>query len=253
VSRVGRILRRPWYKMWRAVERIFYQGREYTLQVPFGQRVYTPWFGQGGESTFAQAMTRVRASGPVGVSVDRCHLLYQLSQWSLRVAGAFAECGVFTGGTAHLLAIVLSGEESGDRRPLHLFDTFTGMPELARPARDYHGPGDFSGTSVEAVEARLDYPSCQFHPGVMPGTFSDVSDVESYAFVHIDVDIYDSAMECCRWFWPRMTKGGIMVFDDYGFYPYRRAARAAVDTYFSQQPIQPVILPTGQAFVVNLH
>jgi O-methyltransferase len=249
-SRFGRGLRRPWYVFWRNVERIFYEGHDYTVHVPFGQRVYTPWFAPNG-SPFAEAMARVRAGGPVAVSVDRCHLLYQLARSSLRVPGAFAECGVFSGGTAHLLALVLAGEKA-EGRPLHLFDTFSGMPELAEPSRDYHRPGDFSGTSVEAVRARLAYPTSRFHPGVMPDTFSEVAGVEPYAFVHVDVDIYDSALECCRWFWPRMAKGGVMVFDDYGFYPYRRAARAAVDAYFQDQPLQPVVLPTGQAFAINL-
>lgn len=197
-------------------------------------------------------MERVRAGGPVGVSVDRCHLLYQLSQWSLRTAGSFAECGVFVGSTAHLLVLVLEAEQGSERRELHLFDTFAGMPDVADPTRDYHRPGDFSGASAQAVQERLAYPNSRLHPGVMPDTFAEVAAVEPYAFVHVDVDIYDSAIECCRWFWPRMAKGGIMLFDDYGFYPYRHAARAAIDTYFRDQPIQPVVLSTGQAFIVKL-
>jgi hypothetical protein len=43
-----------------------------------------------------------------------------------------------------------------------------------------------------------------------------------------------------------------MVFDDYGFYPYRHAARAAVDEFFANHSEKPITLPTGQAFVTKL-
>ncbi len=39
----------------------------------------------------------------------------------------------------------------------------------------------------------------------------------------------------------------VMVFDDYGFYPYRHSARVPVDEYFVRIPERPWPLPTGQA------
>ncbi|MGH9076844.1 MAG: TylF/MycF/NovP-related O-methyltransferase [Acidimicrobiales bacterium] len=164
--------------------------------------------------------------------------------------GAIAECGVFTGGTAQLLALTV--QDADERRDLHLFDTFSGMPETADPARDYHQPGDFSETSVGAVRTRLSgLGDCHMHVGLIPATFAEVAMIDRYAFVHVDVDIYDSTLECCRWFWPRLVPGGTIVFDDYGFYPYRHAARAAVDEYFAVERRQPIVLPTGQAFVTK--
>ena len=43
-----------------------------------------------------------------------------------------------------------------------------------------------------------------------------------------------------------------MLFDDYGFRPYRHAERAAVDEFFANVPEQPIVLPTGQALVLKL-
>jgi len=34
---------------------------------------------------------------------------------------------------------------------------------------------------------------------------------------HIDVDTYDSAKDIVEWVWPRLSVGGAVVFDDYGF------------------------------------
>lgn len=197
-------------------------------------------------------MARVRASGPVTVSPDRCYLIHQLSRRARSIPGDWAECGVYKGGTAQLLAAVMStGAPNG--KSLHLFDSFEGMPSGSTPARDYHSPGDFSDTSQVLVRSRLaPYPFCTVHVGFMPGTFEELDTDSLFSFVHIDVDIYPSAMDCCVWFWPRLARGGVLVFDDYGFYPYRHGLRSAVDDFFSDKDDKPIALPTGQAFVIKL-
>lgn len=201
----GRVLRQPWYLFWRLIERYLYQGREYTVQVPFGHRLLTPWFSADETSDFVKTLKRVRAAGPLVVSADRCYILYQFCHRSLALEGDIAECGVFTGGTAHLLSLVLSTHP----HPLHLFDTFSGMPDTSVPARDYHSPGDFADTSLNQVKQRLaSFPFVNFHPGLIPNTFSEVVHISTYSFVHVDVDIYPSVFDCCKWFWPRLTRGG---------------------------------------------
>ncbi len=249
ISAAGRWLRTPWYALWRWVERLFFSGREYSVQIPQGQRIYTPWFHEEAGTPFAEAMKELGPRKDLVVSPDRCYMLFEMAARSTRLPGDFAECGVFTGGTARLLAGVLAKHPKPDRR-LHLFDTFAGMPEGTDASRDYHSPGDFSDTSEGGVRQRLkDFGDlCSFHVGTMPETFQEVPE-ETYSFVHVDVDIYPSALECCRWFWPRLVPGGVMVFDDYGFYPYRLAARAAVDEFFADQAESPLALPTGQAIV----
>jgi O-methyltransferase len=86
----------------------------------------------------------------------------------------------------------------------------------------------------------------------MPGTFAEVAGVDRYSFVHVDTDIYQSVLDCCTWFYPRLATGGALVFDDYGFLPYRLAARKAVDEFFAELPERPIVLPTGQAVVLKL-
>lgn len=251
LSPLSKALRKPYYWFWRVVEHLFYAGRTYTLSVPFGQRVLAPWFGQV-DAGFDRALRAAREAGPVAVSPDRCYILYALARNALALDGDFAECGVYTGGTANLLAHLLAEQDLHLKR-LHLFDTFAGMPDISVPTRDYHNPGDFADTSLSFVRKRLGAYGklCQFHVGTMPQTFVEVQDVQSYAFVHIDVDIYPSALECCQWFYPRMAFGGVIVFDDYGFFPYRNAIKAAVDEFCSAIGVFPIVLPTGQSIIVK--
>lgn len=245
--------KRSWYTLWRWIEILLYREREYTVAVPSGHLQYTPWYGRQ-DSEFEQVIRLVRESGPVTVSLDRCYMLYQFCRYALSIPGAVAECGTYTGGTAHFLAMTIKRHTANDRVPvgLHLFDTFTGMPEAADLKRDHFSPGDFSGTSLAYVQDRLgDFDFVRFHPGLIPGTFSEVAAVSPFSFVHVDVVIYPAVLECCRWFWPRLSPGGVIVFDDYGFRAYRHATRVAVDDYFSDRRYKPIVLPTGQAVAVK--
>ena len=132
---------------------------------------------------------------------------------------------------------------------VHLFDTFTGMPPVDS-ARDLHRESDFGDVTADAVRAYLsDCPNVRVHQGFFPSTAGPI-EPERFCFVHADVDIHRSVLDCCRFFYPRLVPGGVLVFDDYG----RNScpgAREAVDDFFAETLEWPVYVPTGQAFVVK--
>lgn len=41
---------------------------------------------------------------------------------------------------------------------------------------------------------------------------------ERIALLHIDVDVYESALGVLTWALPRLVMGAVVVFDDYGFH-----------------------------------
>lgn len=158
-----------------------------------------------------------------------------------RSQGQLAECGVYKGGTAKILA------ERVSDRPIHLFDTFAGMPETD-PVRDWHKAGDFADTSVESVRQYLsDHQNVTCVPGFVPDTLDVVQDCR-FAFVHIDLDIYPAIKSACEFFYSRMASGGIILFDDYG-YPSCPGARLAIDEFFADKPEVVMIYPTGQCSI----
>ncbi len=213
----------------------------------FYQPVFSPWLGYG---AFTAVFDEVRPF--TLVSADRCHVLYSLAIQAAGLTGQWYECGVYRGGTAMLLAHVLRTHQweawDADTR-LHLFDTFEGMPETD-PREDRHSKGDFADSSADLVRRRLDAINpglVDIHKGLIPETFAGL-EAHRIAFAHIDVDIYRSVVDCCAFVYPRMTPGGFMVFDDYGF-PTCPGARKAVDAFFADKPENPLVLPTGQAVV----
>lgn len=173
------------------------------------------------------------------------YVLYRLARHVRRLPGDVAEVGVYKGGTARMLAKVFAST----RKTVHLFDTFTGLPPTD-PTRDLHQAGDFNDVSAEEVGAYLrDCPDVRLYQGFFPATAGPIED-RTFCFVHADVDIYPSVLDCCRFFYPRLVTGGVIIFDDYG----REScpgAKAAVDEFFADTPEQPVYVPTAQAFVVK--
>jgi O-methyltransferase len=121
------------------------------------------------------------------------------------------------------------------------------MPETDS-LRDLHRKGDFDDTSAEAVRAYVGADNfCILRPGFIPETFQGLESA-TIALAHIDLDIYKSILDCLNFVWPRLTVGGFLIFDDYGF-PSCPGARAAVDEFFSASSCVPLCLPTGQAVV----
>ncbi len=175
----------------------------------------------------------------------RCFMLYQYARQVARIEGDVAEVGVYKGGTAKLLAKAFSGAG----KTLHLFDTFGGMPP-SDPTMDVFKEDDLTDTSLDRVRAFLqDCPQVQYHQGIFPATTAPVEQAK-FCLVHVDVDIYKSVVDCCAFFYPRLVRGGVLLFDDYGFLSCP-GGKKAVDDFFAGKPEYPCYLPTGQCVVVR--
>jgi O-methyltransferase len=207
------------------------------------QPLYSPWEGDHGFDEFYVAVEPHTL-----VTRDRCWVLWKTLQQALNLDGDAVECGVFRGGTALLEATTIAGAPDGRR--LHLFDSFAGMPQTV-DGIDRFAEGDFGDASADAVQRLMgEFPFVHIHPGFIPDTFSG-AELSSIAWAHVDVDIYQTVLDCVEHIYPRLVSGGFMIFDDYGF-PSCPGARRAVDESFSSLPEVPLCLPTGQCLVVKL-
>ena len=205
-----------------------------------GEHVIIPWIT---DEAFKKAY------GPISsrtlLPVTKCYLLYAMARHVLSLPGQAAECGVYKGGTAYMLSSLFSGKKA-----LYLFDTFAGIPP-GDPEKDnrYIVGGEFADTSLYEVTKLLSgFEGVQFRPGEIPKTFSGI-EYEQFSFVHIDLDIYRPILEAVDFFFPRMARGGLIVFDDYGAEECR-GAYIAVEEFCSKIGRPPIVLPTGQALIV---
>jgi O-methyltransferase len=176
----------------------------------------------------------------------RCFMIFQLACQASKIAGDIAEVGVYKGGTAKLLGKIFESSS----KTIHLFDTFSGMPSTD-PKKDLVKEGDFGDTSLESVKQYLgDFENILLYQGLFPETAKSIEN-KSFCLVHVDVDIYRSVMDCCDFFYQRLVRGGIIIFDDYGYITCP-GAKKAIDEFFLRKPEYPCYLPTGQCLAIKI-
>lgn len=150
------------------------------------------------------------------ISDDRLYRIAQLVRDVENVEGDMAEAGVFRGGSAKVITTI------NPNKTLHLFDTFAGIPEDDAIAGG-HRKGDFAA-SYHDVKDALAGDNVILYPGVFPDTA--VGFERKFAFVHLDLDTYQSTFAALEYFWHRLSPGGVIVLDDYGWVHCPGVARA---------------------------
>lgn len=128
------------------------------------------------------------------------------------IEGAVGECGVYRGEFAKEINRLFPD------RTCYLFDTFEGFDE-----RDYkyeQAPSEtrdvyhLSMTSVNIVMDKMPYKEkIVVRKGYFPETIGDLED--KFVFVNLDMDLYQPTLEGLRYFYPRMSAGGIILVHDY--------------------------------------
>ncbi len=193
------------------------------------------------DTVFIRQFEEIRNKTVVGE--ERCFMLYQWAHEAAHLPGDIAELGVYRGGTARLLA------QTCPQKTLLLYDTFEGMPDTT-PDIDKHNPGDFADTSLEDVSAFLaDQRNVMFRPGLFPE--SAILDKErTFCLAYVDVDIYESVRAALAFFYPRMTAGGIMVFDDYRS-PNCPGVEKAINEFLVDKNKSAIITTRSQCLLIT--
>lgn len=175
---------------------------------------------------------------------DEMANVFQFAAAAIKLPGDFAEVGVFRGGSAKLIC------EAKGEKSLHLFDTFEGLPPTGDGDDDWSFENSQYAESLEAVQRYLQqegYSNVSFYKGLFPETAKAV-ETHTFAFVHLDVDLLSSTLDCLKFFYPRMEKGGLILSHDFST---TFGVRKAFYDYFADKPEPVFELGTSQCFVVK--
>jgi O-methyltransferase len=201
-----------------------------------------------GRPKLATVVRRARKAGlETLIDYQRLATLWAAARLCRDVPGDAIECGVYRGGSAALIAEGLQGTA----KTLHLCDSFQGLPAPTEQD-NFHKAHDFADASPDAIRTGLEALGlvATIHVGWFATTLPRLAE-RRFALAHVDADLYESVRECLLFCHPRMSAGGVMVFDDYAS-PTCEGARAAVDEFFSAQPEKPEVLSWPQAGVWRL-
>lgn len=179
---------------------------------------YAPWQA---DEAFRRVYDEI--SHATQVDISRCYELWTLIPQTAQLPGAILEVGVWRGGTGALLAAraeTTTSPGAAGQATVYLADTFQGVVK-AGPKDDYYRGGehaDASAAQVAELLTGLQIRNARILEGVFPEETAAQIAEEAIRFCHIDVDVYQSARDTLEWVWPRMAVGGVVVYDDYGFY-----------------------------------
>jgi len=169
------------------------------------------------------------------------------------IPGAFAECGVYAGGSIMVMirTLMLCGRTD---REIYLYDTFEGMPPpderdvfytgvsaqkpWASQKRGDEGHSNWVYAPLEDVKKRvaaLGYPTERIHfiKGLVEDTLPRHAP-ENLALLRLDTDFYSSTKHEFVHLYPRLSNGGILVIDDYGAF---RGVQLATDEYIAENKL----------------
>jgi O-methyltransferase len=177
---------------------------------------------------FVTAKSRINE---VGIPDIRCYFLQSCLRSLDNVEGAVAECGVRQGKSALFML-----NAQARKRKFFLFDSFEGLSDptegkdTLKSSIEPNTKERIFSVEVEQVRRTFQqYDNVTLMTGWIPNRFPEVANHN---------------------FYPRLSRHGILVCDDYGSAAYP-GARAAMDEFFSDKPEKPVELPQGQAFIVK--
>ncbi len=204
-----------------------------------------------------------------GVACSPKETVYNTYNLSLRciqnnIPGDFVECGVAAG--AQIAAMGYACQKLDSNRKILLFDSFEGIP-LAGP-NDTQQPGvgylghntnvkhiedllvssrtvypnhDVSDHSVEKVKNNMKRFGIQEHRLVYyKGWFQHVLPIVApmmgnISLLRLDGDLYESTKVCLEYLYPKVSKGGYIIIDDYNL----EGCKKAVDEYLKAHNIFP--------------
>lgn len=163
-----------------------------------------------------------------------------------RIPGDIVECGVWRGGACLLASYILHSVEPHTERLIWLYDTFRGMVKpgvndriassgQALAEREAEGWWAAGIDEVRSLmkESPLDEGAFNFVEGEVAETL-ELSVPQRIAILRLDTDWYESTLKELEVLYPKLSKGGVLIVDDYGHFT---GAKKAVDEYFEKQPV----------------
>ena len=174
----------------------------------------------------------------------RLYILLYFAKIASKVEGDFVELGCHTGNTAaHVIKTV---DFPGLDKRYYLYDLF----EWNEGDQHTPMPGHKNETMYRDVKARFaDCTFVEIIKGSVPQSLSE-GFPEKIAFAHIDMNHPVPEAGALEKVLPKLSRGGVVIFDDYGWFGYQ-AQKIALDPIIARHELKVLELPTGQALLMK--
>jgi O-methyltransferase len=229
--------------------------RALVASMPGAGDAHGPWFIADNLITFGHTrgfltdprfVAAVTAEQPAPAElafVWRTHTLCWAAESCLSVTGDYVECGSYQG---YSMAVVLRYLAGLPGRQCWLYDLFDPAGSEGEGRRlEAHAPGLFDQVRTRFAAWR----NVVVTRGKVPEVLAEVAP-SSIAFLHIDMNNAQAERGALDMLFDRVGRGGMIVFDDYGWTGYR-AQKLSADEFMRERGLAVLELPTGQGLVVK--
>ncbi|MEC4880707.1 MAG: TylF/MycF/NovP-related O-methyltransferase [Scytonema sp. PMC 1070.18] len=163
------------------------------------------------------------------------------------VPGAIVECGVFKGTSLVKFATFRDLFGNAYSKKIIGFDTFGKFPETnfiqdKVPRENFLKNAGDTSISEEQLLKVLNSKGIDKNVELVGGNiletvpkYVDKHPELKISLLNLDTDIYEPAVVILEYLFPLITKGGILILDDYGVFP---GETQAVDEYFKKQNVE---------------
>jgi hypothetical protein len=155
------------------------------------------------------------------------------------IEGNIIECGSYVCGTAVIIANYL--RSAGVNKKVYALDLFGGGFDLneleaeRRAGLTQAKDSAFTHTSYEYVKKKIEKLGVSYIIIPVKGFFKDtLPHIDSkFCFALIDCDLEKSVFYSAETIWPKLSKNGVMLFDDYDYELYHafKGPKIAVDEF----------------------
>ena len=153
------------------------------------------------------------------MTISRFIALYELYKMCLGVAGHIAEAGVFKGAGTLWFAKLAQIFEPESMTLVHGFDWFEGnQPTAEEPNVHEESYKEDYDRVMKLVRAqKLDHVVHLHKLDLRTelAQFFDENKYMQFKLVFLDAGMYEIVASCITQFWPRLTSGGLMIFDQF--------------------------------------
>lgn len=160
-----------------------------------------------------------------------------------KIPGDLIETGVWRGGVTILMRGILEAHGIRDRR-VWVADSFQGLPrpDIERSPKDSLLAALV--VSEEAVRGNFArYGLLDDQVQFLPGWFRDTlptAPIEHLAVLRLDGDLYESTLDALTYLYPKLSRGGFVIVDDYNLPFCQEAIHDFRSTQGITDPIQDI-------------
>jgi O-methyltransferase len=185
----------------------------------------------------------------------RAYIACFCANYANNIKGDFVECGVGKGIIATTIVNYLDFNKL--KKKFYLIDTYSGIPidnnlknkelKVAKFLNDLHFEGDYYDIIKKNFKS---FPKVKLIKGKIPEILKKIN-INKVSFLHLDMNNSYAEINAAKFFFKKISKGGLILLDDYCNGELFREIKNSWDNYAKLNNFNILSLPTGQGLIIK--